>query len=111
MKKNYGIIVTMPGMQKVGEFDSFTAEDCYGRRNLAAVKLEAYLFDLSKKQSTSNYSLKFMYAEELSPGNYRQIDDLGYGLLTGAAIVDNKQVYLQLAEFIKEPKNIKSLNN
>lgn len=104
MKKNYGIIVTIPGMHKVGEFDSFTAEDCYGRRNLAAVKLEANLFDLSKKQTKAERPLGFMYAEELSPGNYRQIDDLGYGILTGAAIVDNKQVYLQVAEFIKEPK-------
>lgn len=109
-KKNYGIIVTMPGMQKVGEFDSFTAEDCYGRRNLAAVKLDEYLFDLSRNQTTTNHALKFLYAEELSPNNYKQIDDLGQGVLTGSAIVDNKQVYLQVAELIKEPTNKHSKN-
>jgi hypothetical protein len=89
-------------MEKVGEFDTFTAEDCYGKRILESVKLDLGFYDISKGQSTSDKVLKFLYAEELSPGQYKQIDDLGFGTLVANGFSDNKQFYFQTSQLIKE---------
>lgn len=91
----------LDGAAIAGFFRYFTAEDCYGKRELNNVALLSNYFDVVKNRS--NKQLKFVYAE-IDGKNYKVIDELGKGFITCQHIwADTDRVILGKAIFNKEP--------
>lgn len=87
----------------VGKFKGFTAEDCFGKRELNKVVISNSYCDLfgCKKQ------LRFIYVEpiDLEKNKFTLIEDFGFGsmkVLSG--FCSNDTTTIENAVFSKEPK-------
>lgn len=105
---NIGLIIN--DNKVIGTFKHFTAEDCFGKREMKNISIQSKYFNfefyLQKLTHKSSDKLKFIYAEVLDPSNneYKLLDDLGYGsLLPFDAFISNDITTIQLAVWTKEP--------
>lgn len=97
----------LDGVQIAGRFKFYTAEDCYGKRELETIIVLSNYVDIVNKKL--NHQLKFVYAELISNIEYRIIYDFGKGSIISKdrCWISNDCVIFTKATFNKEPdKNI-----
>ena len=98
----------LDGVQIAGRFKFYTAEDCYGKRELETVIILSNYADIVNKKL--NQQLKFVYAELINKTEYRIIDEFGKGSIVskGHCWASNDCVIFTKVIFSKEPD--KSIN-
>lgn len=101
--------IILDGLTTVGSFKTYTAEDCYGKRNIIGMKLNSNYYNESLS-STGENNLKFLYVKIVSDFNYTVIDDIGCGTVFGRGFHDGQSINIDEAQFVKVNLKLKNSN-
>jgi len=96
----------------VGAFDSFTCEDCNGKREFSDVCIYTSQFDVAKNKTKT--VLSFIFAEVLDFDNmkFKMIDDFGFGTMENSInlLINDSNCIISKIEWHKCPEDFRYAN-